>query len=180
MGDRIAVFNAGVIQQLGTPRELYDTPANLFVAGFIGSPSMNLFDAKLVRRDGAVALVLAGENTHATTWPLRGRMTEHLAKQATSDGRPVIVGIRPEGLRLAGDTSANTMSGVVEVVEHLGNEQFVYLRLPGAIFSEAAETQGSVARLPADARVQAGQTLAVAVDADALHVFDPTTTNRLA
>ncbi|HEV2404397.1 MAG TPA: ATP-binding cassette domain-containing protein, partial [Ktedonobacterales bacterium] len=55
MGDRIAVLNAGVIQQLGTPRDLYDTPANLFVAGFIGSPSMNFFDARLVRREDGCA-----------------------------------------------------------------------------------------------------------------------------
>ncbi len=61
MGDRIAVFNAGVIQQLGTPRDLYDTPANLFVAGFIGSPAMNLFNANLVRQDGGVAAIIAND-----------------------------------------------------------------------------------------------------------------------
>ncbi|MGE5335340.1 MAG: TOBE domain-containing protein, partial [Nitrososphaerota archaeon] len=158
----------------------YDSPANLFVAGFIGSPSMNLFDAKLVRRDGVVALALASEDARATTWPVQGHVAERLAEQATSEGRPVVVGIRPEGLRLASEAASNTIAGVVDVVEHLGNEQFVYLRLPGAIFTDTAETQGSVARLPSDARVHVGQALTVAADADALHVFDPATTHRLA
>jgi multiple sugar transport system ATP-binding protein len=188
MGDRIAVFNEGVVQQLGTPRDLYDTPANLFVAGFIGSPSMNLFNARLIRRNGGVAVAVGADSRDsrdhrdgpgAPVWTLRDRMADKLAGEVTGDGRAVFVGIRPEGLRLATGAEANTIVGTVEVIEHLGNEQYVYLRLPGAITPASAEAQGSVARLPADAPVRVGQTLQLAIDPDALHLFDPTTTNRL-
>ncbi|HET9979397.1 MAG TPA: sn-glycerol-3-phosphate ABC transporter ATP-binding protein UgpC [Ktedonobacterales bacterium] len=178
MGDRIAVFNAGVVQQLGAPRDLYERPANLFVAGFIGSPAMNLFRARLVRREGGVAAVI-GDGDGAATWALRGPSASALAGHAASEGRDVIVGVRPEGLRLADAAAQDAISGVVDVVEHLGNEQYVYLRLPGAVATDAEETQTSVARLPAEAKVAVGERLRLSVDTDALHVFDPTTTRRL-
>ncbi|HEX6540647.1 MAG TPA: sn-glycerol-3-phosphate ABC transporter ATP-binding protein UgpC [Ktedonobacterales bacterium] len=180
MGDRIAVLNAGIIQQLGTPQDLYDHPANLFVAGFIGSPSMNLFNAKLIRGDGGASVIIAGDDGTAMGWTLRGRVTDQLAGHATPDGRPVIVGIRPEGLQLASGLETNTVSAVADVIEHLGNEQYVYLRLPGAIVVDTAETQGTIARLPAGVQVRVGQTLHLTADPDALHLFDPATTNRLA
>ncbi len=199
MGDRIAVLNAGVIQQLGTPQDLYDRPANLFVAGFIGSPAMDFFQARLIRlSDGGVAVVIGdggntGSGADAATLAVTGTMAREVAGQATVEGRAVIVGIRPEHLHLAGAASstggasstgegqANTLAGTVEVVEHLGNEQLVYLTIPGAMVPEAAaeaETHGSVARLPSTAPVQIGQTLRLAVDTDRLHIFDPATTNR--
>ena len=193
MGDRIAVFNAGVIQQLGAPRDLYERPANLFVAGFIGSPAMNLFRARLVRREGAVAVIVgdgAGETgATAAAWALPSLSAE-LAGQATADGRDVLVGVRPEGLRLADDASDNTITGIVDVVEHLGAEQYVYLRVPGAVTGDvvdmgdgdaggAEETRTSIARLPAEVRVTVGERLRLSVDPAALHIFDPTTTRRL-
>src|SRR5215472_8331277 len=105
MGDRIAVLNAGVIQQLGTPQELYDIPANLFVAGFIGSPAMNFFDGRLVRSEGTARVVI-GSETETHTLPLAGLAAEQVSGQATSEGRPVVVGIRPEDFALAnGDAS---------------------------------------------------------------------------
>ena len=193
MGDRIAVFNAGVIQQLGAPRDLYERPANLFVAGFIGSPAMNLFRARLVRREGAVAVMVGdgadGAGATAAAWALPSLSAE-LAGQATADGRDVLVGVRPEGLRLADDASDNTITGIVDVVEHLGAEQYVYLRVPGAVTGDvvdmgdgdasgAEETRTSIARLPAEARVTVGERLRLSVDPAALHIFDPTTTRRL-
>lgn len=175
MGDRIAVMNAGVIQQLGTPRELYDTPANLFVAGFIGSPSMDLFEATLVRGEGS-AEVLIGTGADAQRLGLTGYAEERAAGQASASGRTVIAGIRPEHLRLSAVGQPDTLSGVVEVLEHLGNELLAYVRIPGAITFDTAETQGTVARLPAGTDVRIGQTVTLAVDTGALHVFDPATT----
>ena len=175
MGDRIAVMNAGAIQQLGTPQELYDAPANLFVAGFIGSPSMDLFAATLVRgADGTAAVI--GTGAEARRLSLTGRAAERVAGQASVSGRAVIVGIRPEHLRLSAVSQPDTLTGVVEVLEHLGNELLAYVRIPGAITSDTAETQGTVARLPAGADVAVGQTVALAVATGALHVFDPATT----
>jgi ABC-type sugar transport system ATPase subunit len=179
MGDRIAVLNAGVIQQLGTPRELYDTPANLFVAGFIGSPSMDFFNARLIHAPtGGVAVVIgSGDETH--TLPLTGGSGELAAAQATAEGRPVIAGVRPQHFDLASDNDTNTISGVADVVEHLGNEQMVYVRLPGAVVPEHAETQGSVVRLPASARANPGDRLTLRVNTEEMRLFDPETTNRL-
>jgi multiple sugar transport system ATP-binding protein len=198
MGDRIAVLNAGDIQQLGTPQELYDTPANLFVAGFIGSPAMNFFAGRLVRA-GDSAAVRIGAGPTASTLALSGTPAEHLAGQATAEGRAVVVGIRPEDLHLApGATDrANVLPGSVEVVEHLGNEQLVYVQSLGAVVPETAakarETAGDtrdagaiavgpsvVARLDAGTRVTPGERVALAVDLTHLHVFDPPTTSRFA
>src|SRR5262249_39174938 len=143
MGDRIAVLNAGLIQQLGAPQELYDTPANLFVAGFIGSPATNFFNARLVRGEGGAAVDFpaddgsAGSGTPSVT--LSARLVRQVAGHALPGaGRPVVVGIRPEHLRPAAADTPGTLAGVAEVVEHLGNEQLVYLAVAGAILPEAA------------------------------------------
>ncbi|HEU5438036.1 MAG TPA: sn-glycerol-3-phosphate ABC transporter ATP-binding protein UgpC [Ktedonobacterales bacterium] len=200
MGDRIAVLNAGVIQQLGAPPQLYDTPANLFVAGFIGSPTMNFFNARLVRggEGGAAASVVFSASGDAArsapTVPLGGVLAQQLAGHAQAgEGRPVVVGIRPEHLGLAPADTPGTLAGTVDVVEHLGNEQLVYVKAPGAILPEAAakpleaaphdlESTGTpsvVVRIGAGTRVSPGDRVVLAFEADHLHVFDPATTNRL-
>jgi multiple sugar transport system ATP-binding protein len=195
MGDRIAVLNAGKIQQLGTPQELYDTPTNLFVAGFIGSPSMDFFDGRL-QKDSSGASVAIGSRGDACTLRLTGTAAEQLSGQATSDGRPVIVGIRPEDFHLADGNADGAMTGKVDVVEYLGNEQLIYVRLPGTFLPEsvkAAQEKGggeegggvalatetaATARLGPTARVEAGEEVRLAVDTAKLHLFDPATTNR--
>ena len=186
MGDRIAVLNAGVIQQLGTPQDLYDNPANLFVAGFIGSPSMDFFETKLQRRSDGQAEIAIGKGDEEQRLTLEGHAAEVATGQAQgagdlSDGRPLIAGIRPEDFSLDGAQSGDgaTISGVVDVVEHLGNEQMVYVRLPGAYVPEASETKGSTARLGPSAKVSPGERISLHVDTSRLHFFDPSTTNRL-
>jgi multiple sugar transport system ATP-binding protein len=186
MGDRIAVLNAGIIQQLGTPQELYDHPANLFVAGFIGSPSMDFFEVNLHRKGDGKAEIVVGKGDDAQRLTLQGHAAEVATGQApgagdTSDGRPLIVGIRPEDFSLDGAQSGDgtTISGVVDVVEHLGNEQLVYVRLPGAYVPEASETKGSTARLSAGARVSPGERISLRVDTSRLHFFDPSSTQSL-
>src|SRR5215471_19160123 len=117
MGSRIAVLNAGLIQQIGAPQELYDHPANLFVAGFIGSPAMNFFPVANVVADGdAVKIVLDGIG-QVQVPPLY----EGPAREAT--GKNLTFGIRPEHLSdaslLNGANTGSTLEGTVEVVEHL-------------------------------------------------------------
>jgi multiple sugar transport system ATP-binding protein len=199
MGDRIAVLNAGIIQQLGSPQQLYDTPANLFVASFIGSPAMNFFAGRL-QKDGSSASVLIESGDDACRLRLTGTSAEQMSGQATSEGRPVIVGIRPEDFRLAdGDgagVAGGTMAGTVDVVEFLGNEQLIYLRLPGVIVPEAVKAAKAVegvevgggvatatlalatARLGPTARVESGARVRLGVDTGKVHLFDPATTRR--
>jgi multiple sugar transport system ATP-binding protein len=180
MGDRIALLNAGVIQQLGTPQDLYDSPANLFVAGFIGSPSMDFFKGVLKKTGSDTAQVVIGDGAEQHTLPLSGRSAQEAAGQATPDGRPVVVGVRPEDLTLSSDgASQATLHATVDVVEHLGNEQLIYVQAPGAMISEAAETKAITARVAANARVQPGERVTLAVDPSKLHVFDPQSTQRL-
>ena len=195
MGDRIAVLNAGAIQQLGAPQELYDTPANLFVAGFIGSPAMNFFRARLVKRaDGTAALRVGAEGAAAGPEVALGDgPSAHFAGQATSEpGRQVIAGIRPEHLCLAPATAPDTLAGTVDVVEHLGNEQLVYVTVPGATAigattaareadadeSATSAVPGVIVRLDTKTQARPGERIALAVDAEHLHVFDPATGNR--
>jgi multiple sugar transport system ATP-binding protein len=179
MGDRIAVLNAGIIQQLGTPSELYDMPANLFVAGFIGSPAMNFFTARLTR-DGDQAAVTIGQGAEAQRLVLSGQAAARVLGQATAGGRDVVVGIRPEDLSTADGGSGQTVVGTVDVVEHLGNEQLVHLQIAGALVPEGSETRGVTARLGPSVPVRAGDTITLRVDTAKAHVFDPTTTTVFA
>jgi multiple sugar transport system ATP-binding protein len=174
MGDRIAALNAGAIQQLGTPQELYDRPANLFVAGFIGSPAMDFFSATL-RRAGEDAALTIGERSLT----LPGASAAPALAGVDAGERGVIVGIRPEDLRLASESDPNTLVGTVDVVEHLGSEQLLYLQTAGALVSETAETAGVTARVAPDIALQRGERVALVVDPSKVHIFDPDTTRRL-
>ncbi|WP_413625124.1 MULTISPECIES: ABC transporter ATP-binding protein [Luteibacter] len=163
LGQRIVVLNGGVVQQLDTPMNLYNRPANLFVAGFLGSPAMNLFHGTLRRadglrletRDGAIAL---GTQAHAL--------------EAWVD-KPVIVGIRPEDLLTVADHAdvAERLRAHVEVVEPVGNEVFLNMRHGEAEL---------VARVPPHSAIQPGTEVALGFQAERLHFFDPETTLRIA
>jgi sn-glycerol 3-phosphate transport system ATP-binding protein len=149
LGHRIAVMAGGRIQQLGDPQDVYDRPANLFVAGFIGSPPMNLFPASVhagVLHAGGVSMPLPG-----------------------SPNGEVILGVRPERLALAGAGGDRpTLDLAVEVVEPLGSEVMVHGALAGGTGDRVAIT----ARLEAGARPAPGELLRLEFDPGAAHVFD--------
>jgi multiple sugar transport system ATP-binding protein len=161
MGGRVAVLNGGLLQQVGTPQEVYERPANRFVAEFIGSPAMNFLDAQ---PDGE-GLRAAGVSV-ALPPELRA------AVQAAG-ARSIVLGIRPEHLtpREGEDgTFAARFDGQVDVVESLGSEQHVLVTL----------AQGTlVARLPAKLRFQTGAPLRLAVAGEHLHLFDAETGARI-
>jgi multiple sugar transport system ATP-binding protein len=183
LGDRVAVMRGGVIQQVGTPEELYQQPRNLFVAGFIGSPSMNFLPATL--EDSRLRTPLGD-------LPLP---TEIRAKiERSGAGRDLIMGIRPEHLKDAALVDAEeqahgvTFSAVVDVLEWLGNEELAYFRIQGARVSareleELARDTGStdvpeagdelVARLDPASRAREGQKLELWVDPRKAQLFNP-------
>jgi ABC-type sugar transport system ATPase subunit len=145
MGDRIAVMRDGLLQQCGTPQEVFDRPANLFVAGFLGSPPMNLLAGR-IEHDG---VRIGGQ---------RLAIGSALAAHA---GRDLTVGVRPEHLELGSGGLAATCL----LVETLGSEQLVHAELPGSI--------RLVARMSTDQRVRAGEPLTLTVRTDRLRFFDP-------
>jgi multiple sugar transport system ATP-binding protein len=154
MGDRIAVMRDGILQQVGTPQELYDHPANVFVAGFIGSPAMNFATATV--SDGT--LTVGGMKLGAS-----GSVSDMIRNRAT--GSTVLLGFRPEHLDLV-DTGAASLKipAKVDVVEYLGNEELIHA---------VVESHEVVALVPSERRVQEGQTIDLTVPAEKLHVFDP-------
>jgi multiple sugar transport system ATP-binding protein len=191
MGERIAVLNGGVVQQLGAPQELYDAPANLFVAGFIGAPAMNFLAARLTASgDDSVALAFVGaQGVAPRSLTLGAALAQRMASHAAhGEGRAVITGIRPEHLRPAPADTPNALAGSVELVEHLGSEQLLHVTMPGVVANEAQNGEAGqetpiaprlVARVSAESRFAPGDAITLAVDTDHLHVFDPATTLRL-
>ncbi|CNX12207.1 sugar ABC transporter ATP-binding protein [Mycobacterium tuberculosis] len=180
LGDRVVVMYGGIAQQIGTPEELYERPANLFVAGFIGSPAMNFFPARLT----AIGLTLPfGEVTLAPE--VQGVIAAH-PKPAN-----VIVGVRPEHIQDAALIDAYqriralTFQVKVNLVESLGADKYLYFTTESpAVHSvqldELAEVEGEsalhenqfVARVPAESKVAIGQSVELAFDTARLAVFD--------
>jgi len=166
MGSRIAVLDKGVVQQLGTPQELYDHPANLFTAGFIGSPAMNFFeDAQVVSEGDRTTINLEGLGTVEVP-----SKYADLARQAA--GHRLTFGIRPEHLEdralLNGESNSSAINASVDVVENLGNELLVYLT------SNKAD-KPLQARLNPRSRVHVGQEVSLQVDTSQIHLFDADT-----
>ncbi len=163
MGDRLAVLNGGVLQQLDTPQAIYDRPANLFVARFIGSPAMNVLPGRLERDGGEAAVVAAGLRL-----PLAPAQVAAVDGMA---GRDVLVGIRPEHLALDGQAGGDgALAGQVELVERLGSESFAYVETGAGTVT---------ARLPGEVAVRVGEPLRLAVRDGQFHLFDPQTERAL-
>lgn len=155
LADKIVVLNGGHIEQVGTPYELYETPASLFVAGFIGSPKMNLIPSsiKVTSPGTSVDVEVCGMGTVTVE-----RDASHMA-----DGAAMTVGLRPEHIRLS---LSGPDSGLEVVnVEYLGNEAYVYLEMPG--MDDLVVVRESVPCL-----IRAGQRVALNAEPERLHVFD--------
>ena len=164
MGDRIAVINEGVLQQAGTPKDLYELPQNRFVAGFIGSPSMNFIDLK-VTQDGGV-LRLVGEGAEMRPDDTQAAL---LRDQGVDT---VTVGFRPEHLDLAAQTGPGlSVTVVVDVVEFLGNDELIH---------GSSEGRDVVAIINADNTLTVGQSVTLSSPPRRLHLFNPTTGLRIA
>ena len=172
LGDRIAVMNAGRLQQLGVPQDVYDNPTNVFVAGFIGSPPMNL-----LRGEASGGTVIAG--------------TFSFARGGIADG-PVTLGVRPEAFRPAGaDGTGPRVEAEIDVVEPLGDEVLVHGSIDapaarsGAEEEEATLLADSGARAPVTIRLDPehrptpGDRITVTADPGRIHLFDAVTGERL-
>jgi multiple sugar transport system ATP-binding protein len=157
MGSRIAVMDKGEIKQVGTPQTLYDHPANRFVAGFIGSPSMNFANVSLAAGGGAAALT--GEGLTAT---LPARYLDSLGQKPD---RKLVAGFRPEHLELGDVAESASIRGTAEVVEYLGNEELLHVTVQG-------RDDDIVAVVPSSHRVKPGDVLDLKVPLTRVHLFD--------
>ncbi len=183
LGDRVVVMNKGVMQQVGTPQELYDRPVNLFVAGFIGSPAMNFLPA-----------TLSGGALHCALGDIP--LPQAAATQADQE---VIIGLRPEAFEAAKLVDPARTTGVaftttIDLVESMGSDLYVHFALPrgkgasSAIADAAAgqsnvgmaaDTEQIVARLDPESKAQEGAELQISLDASKVHVFDPSSGDRI-
>ncbi len=160
MGTRIAVMKDGIVQQLDTPQTLYDNPANMFVAGFIGSPSMNFFEARLDRNNGSLIVDLGGFQLPIPA-EKSGALDSHI-------GKPIFFGIRPEDIHDShyippGIAATAKFPANVNVIEPLGAEVYAYVENGG---------KELVARFDPRTNARVGQPIEVVADMDKMHIFD--------
>ena len=185
MGDRVAVMSMGVLQQVDTPQRLYDEPANLFVAGFIGTPPMNLFEG-VVHSNGGVSVTIGG-----ATLPVAPVCLSRYTGVTRSDGRQVVVGVRAEDVHPASARpELPTIDGRIELVEALGSGLMAHfhidatqVRPEGADEIELPEEGDSavvtrpnlIASFPPRIDLRIGETIPLAIDSAGLHFFDKET-----
>ena len=170
LGDRIVIMKDGVIQQIGTPQEVFDHPTNLFVAGFIGTPQMNFFDAELVKEDGRYAVVL--ENARVE---LSEAKQANLARKQVQPG-PITLGVRPEHISLAGDAS-QAVRGTVDVAEMMGSAVHLHVDACGRdtiVILQTMDLQGAGHPIPAT-----GSALPFTFGGNVAHIFDRETGRNL-
>jgi multiple sugar transport system ATP-binding protein len=186
MGDRVAVMRDGELQQVDTPQRLYDVPANLFVASFVGSPAMNIFEAA-VRRDNERLLCKVGDSE----FELPADLTAARPALADYAGRRLAVGIRPEDVREAAGWDGARLRGRIILVESLGSEQLVHIEIAAAplerpdLVDTAAQAPGPafgvdeleqavtlLGRFDRHLLLTPGEAVEVAIDPHLLHFFD--------
>ena len=181
MGDRVAVIKDGVLQQVDTPQNLYDRPENVFVAAFIGSPSMNLYESRIG---------VSGDRITATVGSQTVTLSDSVSSKRPAlrgyDGRQVILGIRPEDfedVEFAPETPADQrLNAPVRLIEALGAEIMVHFSLdattvdsgdPDAVEERTGEDQANaVGRFNPRSRVRAGDSISIAVATENMHFFD--------
>jgi multiple sugar transport system ATP-binding protein len=156
LADRIVVMDKGVVQQVGSPEELYRRPANLFVAGFIGSPKMNFLEGQVaapgeVRLDGGASLAVGGS--------------------APAGNGPIVVGVRPDGFAVT-EPNAASLRGKIVLNEYLGRESYLHLDLENG--------RTAVVEVSPDLHLRAGDSVGLTVKAGAAHLFATTDQRRLA
>ena len=171
LGDRIVIMKDGFIQQIGTPQQVFNEPANLFVAGFIGSPQMNFFDGQLAKKDGKYQLSV-GE----AVITLSDEAQERLNARGAGD-QAVIAGIRPEHISFATTSDATTITGKVDVSEMMGSELYLHVSAVGKDVVLRIPT----IELPQEHRggIPYGTEIHFTFRPELLHLFDPSTEKSL-
>jgi multiple sugar transport system ATP-binding protein len=163
MATKIALLNGGRLEQVGTPDELYDKPASVFAAGFMGSPAANLIDARLSTGDGSITVMAPG--VEAVLW------------EGETPDRDIVLGVRPEHLTLheagsstAAPTAGAALRGTVQLSENLGREQLVHCHVGGERIAVTC---------PREQRWEEGSAVVLSARVEHLHLFDRASGRRL-
>ena len=185
MGDRVAVMNQGRLQQVDTPQRLYDNPANLFVAGFIGTPPMNLLAATVASQNGTVNVMLGHQQL-----PLSDEAMSRFPEVRGREGRPVVLGVRADDLHRADKRpELPSINAGLELIEALGSQSIAYFRVDAMVIGvdddlleeQELDAEGVTAARPnliasmsADEAVglRAGEQVPLAIDTKHIHLFD--------
>ncbi len=194
MGSRVAVMRKGLLQQVDTPQFIYDNPANLFVAGFIGSPPMNLAEAKLTKSGDELWVNFGDQKLRIDA----GLVNDRPSLRSFADGRTIVAGIRPEDMEdaaFAGSPEGRTLKAKVDITEALGSEVMVHFGVDATqVFTDGnkkSEDEENLARLGdetgatfvasfnARTKVRPGELVDVAVDTKHMHFFNLETGERL-
>ncbi len=165
MADRIVVMDKGEIRQFDTPQKLYNEPADMFVAGFIGSPQMNFIDAKIICEKGKILVKFSGYSFEVAKEKVRA-LKEYTDKN-------IVLGIRPEHIHsdFDGETAGKfPITVVVEIAEMMGNETNIYFDLSG---------KRHIARIKTDRKISAGESLKLYIDPEDAYFFDAQTTKAI-
>ena len=168
LGDRIVIMKDGVIQQIGTPQEVFDHPANLFVAGFIGVPQMNFFDAELVKNGEEYAVSVGG-----VAMPLSAEKQANLKRNGVQP-QTITLGVRPEHITLKGETS-RMLSGKVDVSEMMGSAIHLHVNVLGKDAIIIVQTMD----LKDQSALTMGKDISFTFPAETVHLFDKATTMNL-
>jgi len=172
LGDRIVIMKDGFIQQVGTPQEVFDTPRNLFVAGFIGSPQMNFFKAQLRKQTDGYYVDLLGMSVKLDD------EKNAILKEKNVQGREVVLGVRPEHMTVCFDKAGNTASGTILVNEMMGSELHLHI--------DVGTEKSAILRLPTidltpamRASLNAGERISFSFASKVVHLFDPQTEENI-
>ena len=167
LGDRIVIMKDGVVQQIGTPQEVFNHPANIFVAGFIGVPQMNFIDASLVRE---------GDGFHVETEhfniPMAAAVCERVAKNVKDAKLDVTMGVRSEQIKICKPSDAGAVTGQIEVTELMGSTVHVHVTTPDGNFVLVIPTNDLEGE---GGTLAAGDSISFKLDAETIHVFDKQT-----
>ena len=171
LGDRMVIMKDGFIQQIGTPQEVFDHPSNIFVAGFIGMPQMNFFDAKLEKTGDSYVVKCHGASITPDAKIIAG------LKAADVGSQDIVLGVRPEHMAFTDGKASNTVSGLVDVSEMMGSEVHLHVNADGKDVVLRVPTVD----LPEEHRggIQYGTEVHFTFRTDLLHMFDPQTEKNL-
>lgn len=169
LGDRIVIMKDGVIQQIGTPQQVFDNPINIFVAGFIGTPQMNFFDAQIEKDSDRYKIIMGNFHTYVSD-----EQNAILTKNAVKSGN-IVLGVRPESLQIT--TDKKSFGAQVGVMEMMGSSVFLHLHYKDKKAVMVTQMLGSNGRLKMDYEI--GSTLNFRFDPQAMYLFDKETGNSI-